>query len=171
MTVTELQNADDLLNSLTVGDVVSGDSSKIVNALKDCKLKDIGTKINTLKIDDVIDINDESSIAMKSLAAHGATLDNIDTIVNELSIGELMEVTYDVYQAQADGDYVKVDLFVPFNKYLEIHKTAKSENGLFVKDASGNYVSTTDETGDVYVNIGRYTLYDAENTQGSIAMP
>lgn len=166
MTVTELQNADDLLNSLTVGDVVSSDSSKIVNALKDCKLKDIGTKINTLKIDDVIDINDESSIAMKSLAAHGATLDNIDTIVNELSIGELMEVTYDVYQAQADGDYVKVDLFVPFNKYLEIHKTAKSENGLFVKDASGNYVSTTDETGDVYVNIGRYTLYDSEKHAG-----
>lgn len=166
MTVTELQNADDLLNSLTVGDVVSGDSSKIVNALKDCKLKDIGSKINTLKIDDVIDINDESSIAMKSLAAHGATLDNIDTIVNELSIGELMEVTYDVYQAQADGDYVKVDLFVPFNKYLEIHKTAKSENGLFVKDASDNYVSTTDETGDVYVNIGRYTLYDSEKHAG-----
>lgn len=166
MTVTELQNADDLLNSLTVGDVVSSDSSKLVNALKDCKLKDIGTKINTLKIDDVIDINDESSIAMKSLAAHGATLDNIDTIVNELSIGELMEVTYDVYQAQADGDYVKVDLFVPYNEYLEIHKTAKSENGLFVKDASDNYVSTTDETGDVYVNIGRYTLYDSEKHTG-----
>lgn len=166
MTVTELQNADDLINSLTVGDVVSGDSSKIVNALKDCKLKDIGTKINTLKIDDVIDINDESSIAMKSLAAHGATLDNIDTIVNELSIGELMEVTYDVYQAQTDGDYVKVDLFVPYNEYLEIHKTAKSENGLFVKDASDNYVSTTDETGDVYVNIGRYTLYDSEKHTG-----
>ena len=166
MTVTELQNADDLLNSLTVGDVVSSDSSKIVNALKDCKLKDIGTKINTLKIDDVIDINDESSIAMKSLAAHGATLDNIDTIVNELSIGELMEVTYDVYQAQADGDYVKVDLFVPYNEYLEIHKTAKSENGLFVKDASGSYVSTTDETGDVYVNIGRYTLFDSEKHAG-----
>lgn len=166
MTVTELQNADDLLNSLTVGDVVSSDSSKIVNALKDCKLKDIGTKINTLKIDDVIDINDESSIAMKSLAAHGATLDNIDTIVNELSIGELMEVTYDVYQAQTDGDFVKVDLFVPYNEYLEIHKTAKSENGLFVKDASDNYVSTTDETGDVYVNIGRYTLYDSEKHAG-----
>lgn len=166
MTVTELQNADDLLNSLTVGDVVSSDSSKLVNALKDCKLKDIGTKINTLKIDDVIDINDESSIAMKSLAAHGATLDNIDTIVNELSIGELMEVTYDVYQAQADGDYVKVDLFVPYNEYLEIHKTAKSENGLFVKDASDNYVSTTDETGDVYVNIGRYTLFDSEKHAG-----
>lgn len=166
MTVTELQNADDILNSLTVGDVVSSDSSKIVNALKDCKLKDIGDKINTLKIDDVIDITDESSIAMKSLAAHGATLENIDTIVNELSIGELMEVTYDVYQAQADGDYVKVDLFVPYNEYLEIHKTAKSENGLFVKDASGNYVSTTDETGDVYVNIGRYTLYDSEKHAG-----
>lgn len=166
MTVTELQNADDLLNSLTVGDVVSSDSSKLVNALKDCKLKDIGTKINTLKIDDVIDINDESSIAMKSLAAHGATLDNIDTIVNELSIGELMEVTYDVYQAQTDGDFVKVDLFVPYNEYLEIHKTAKSENGLFVKDASDNYVSTTDETGDVYVNIGRYTLYDSKKHTG-----
>lgn len=166
MTVTELQNADELLNSLTVGDVVSGDSSKIVNALKDCKLKDIGTKINTLKIDDVIDINDSSSIAMKSLAAHGATLDNIDTIVNELSIGELIEITYDQYARNPSGDYVKTDLFVPFNKYLELHKQAKAENGLFVKDASGNFVPTADESGETYVNIGRYTLYDAEKHAG-----
>lgn len=166
MTVTELQNADDLLNSLTVGDVVSGDSSKIVNALKDCKLKDIGTKINTLKIDDVIDINDSSSIAMKSLAAHGATLDNIDTIVNELSIGELIEITYDQYAKNPSGDYVKTDLFVQYNKYLELHKQAKAENGLFVKDASGNFVPTADESGETYVNIGRYTLYDAEKHAG-----
>lgn len=166
MTVTELQNADDLLNSLTVGDVVSGDSSKIVNALKDCKLKDIGTKINTLKIDDVIDINDESSIAMKSLAAHGATLDNIDAIVNELSIGELIEITYDQYAKNPSGDYVKTDLFVQYNKYLELHKQAKAENGLFVKDASGNFVPTADESGETYVNIGRYTLYDAEKHAG-----
>lgn len=166
MTVTELQNADDLLNSLTVGDVVSGDSSKIVNALKDCKLKDIGTKINTLKIDDVIDINDESSIAMKSLAAHGATLENIDTIVNELSIGELIEITYDQYARNPSGDYVKTDLFVQYNKYLELHKQAKAENGLFVKDASGNFVPTADESGETYVNIGRYTLYDAEKHAG-----
>lgn len=165
MTVTELQNAE-LLNSLTVGDVVSGDSSKIVNALKDCKLKDIGTKINTLKIDDVIDINDESSIAMKSLAAHGATLDNIDTIVNELSIGELIEITYDQYAKSPSGDYVKTDLFVQYNKYLELHKQAKAENGLFVKDASGNFVPTADESGETYVNIGRYTLYDAEKHAG-----
>lgn len=165
MTVTELQNAE-LLNSLTVGDVVSGDSSKIVNALKDCKLKDIGTKINTLKIDDVIDINDESSIAMKSLAAHGATLDNIDTIVNELSIGELIEITYDQYARNPSGDYVKTDLFVQYNKYLELHKQAKAENGLFVKDASGNFAPTADESGETYVNIGRYTLYDAEKHAG-----
>lgn len=165
MTITELQNAE-LLNSLTVGDVVSGDSSKIVNALKDCKLKDIGTKINTLKIDDVIDINDESSIAMKSLAAHGATLDNIDTIVNELSIGELIEITYDQYARNPSGDYVKTDLFVQYNKYLELHKQAKAENGLFVKDASGNFVPTADESGETYVNIGRYTLYDAEKHAG-----
>ena len=166
MTVTELQNANDLLNSLTVGDVVNPESSKIVKALKDCKLKDIGTKINTLKIDDVIDINDSSSIAMKSLAAHGATLENIDTIVNELSIGELIEITYDQYAKNTSGDYVKTDLFVPYNKYLELHKQAKTESGLFVKDASGNFVTTADESGETYVNIARYTLYDAEKHAG-----
>lgn len=166
MTITELQNADDLLNSLTVGDVVNPESSKIVKALKDCKLKDIGTKINTLKIDDVIDINDSSSIAMKSLAAHGATLENIDTIVNELSIGELIEITYDQYAKNPSGDYVKTDLFVPYNKYLELHKQAKAESGLFAKDASGNFVPTTDESGETYVNIARYTLCDAEKHAG-----
>ncbi len=166
MTITELQNADDLLNSLTVGDVVNPESSKIIKALKDCKLKDIGTKINTLKIDDVIDVNDSSSIAMKSLAAHGATLENIDTIVNELSIGELIEITYDKYAKNTSGDYVKTDLFVLYNKYLELHKQAKAERGLFVKDASGNFVPTTDESGETYVNIARYTLYDAEKHAG-----
>lgn len=166
MTITELQNADDLLNSLTVGDVVNPESSKIIKALKDCKLKDIGTKINTLKIDDVIDINDSSSVAMKSLAAHGATLENIDTIVNELSIGELIEITYDQYAKNPSGDYVKTDLFVPYNKYLELHKQAKTESGLFAKDASGNFVPTADESGETYVNIARYTLYDAEKHAG-----
>lgn len=131
MNITELQNANDLLNSLTVGDV-----------------------------------NDSSSIAMKSLAAHGATLENIDTIVNELSIGELIEITYDQYAKNPSGDYVKTDLFVPYNKYLELHKQAKDENGLFAKDASGNFVPTADENGETYVNIARYTLYDAEKHAG-----
>lgn len=166
MSVNELQNADDLLKSLTVGDVVSDDSSKLINALKDCKLSEIGSKINTLKVEDVLDVDDSSSPVLKALAKRGATLDTINTVINEMSVGELMDITFDAYTAQADGDYVKVDLFVPYNAYIDLHVSAKEANGLFVKDAGGNYIPTSDESGDVYVNIGRYTLFDSVEHAG-----
>lgn len=120
MSVVELQNADGLLDSLTVGDVVDTDkpgTSKAIIALKDCKITEIGTKINTLKIDELIDINDESARIMQSLAARGCTLDDLATIADSLTIGEVMDIEYDAYVASASGAYVQDTVFVAYNKY------------------------------------------------------
>jgi len=58
MTVGELQDADDLVSNLTIGDIVDTEtaSSKILKALKDSTLKTIGDDINRLALSDVIDI-------------------------------------------------------------------------------------------------------------------
>lgn len=166
MSVVELQNADDLLNSLTVGDVVDTDkpgTSKAIIALKDCKITEIGTKINTLKIDELIDVNDESATILKALKKRGCTLNDMSTIVDTLTIGEVLNIVYDKYTPAADGAYVAIDVYVPFNEYAHVN-----EDGTFferfAKDGE-NYV--TDENGG-FVKLQRYRLYD-EKTDGTSA--
>lgn len=166
MSVVELQNADGLLDSLTIGDVVDTDkpgTSKAIIALKDCKITEIGTKINTLKIDELIDVNDESATILKALKKRGCTLNDMSTIVDTLTIGEVLDIVYDKYTPAADGAYVAIDVYVPFNEYAHVN-----EDGTFferfAKDGE-NYV--TDENGG-FVKLQRYRLYD-EKTDGTSA--
>lgn len=166
MSVVELQNADGLLDSLTVGDVVDTDkpgTSKAIIALKDCKITEIGTKINTLKIDELIDVNDESATILKALKKRGCTLNDMSTIVDTLTIGEVLDIVYDKYTPAANGAYVAIDVYVPFNEYAHVN-----EDGTFferfAKDGE-NYV--TDENGG-FVKLQRYRLYD-EKTDGTSA--
>ena len=166
MSVVELQNADGLLDSLTIGDVVDTDkpgTSKAIIALKDCKITEIGTKINTLKIDELIDVNDESATILKALKKRGCTLNDMSTIVDTLTIGEVLDIVYDKYTPAADGAYVAIDVYVPFNEFAHVN-----EDGTFferfAKDGE-NYV--TDENGG-FVKLQRYRLYD-EKTDGTSA--
>ena len=168
MSVVELQNADGLLDSLTIGDVVDTDkpgTSKAIIALKDCKITEIGTKINTLKIDELIDINDESARIMQSLAARGCTLDDLATIADSLTIGEVMDIEYDAYVASASGAYVQDKVFVAYNKYAH----DLSEYTLYQKTASGDfseYSGTVEDGGEYYVAIPRFRLYNPDTDAG-----
>lgn len=168
MSVVELQNADGLLDSLTVGDVVDTDkpgTSKAIIALKDCKITEIGTKINTLKIDELIDVNDESARIMQSLAARGCTLDDLATIADSLTIGEVMDIEYDAYVASASGAYVQDKVFVAYNKYAH----DLSEYTLYQKTASGDfseYSGTVEDGGEYYVAIPRFRLYNPDTDAG-----
>lgn len=168
MSVVELQNADGLLDSLTVGDVVDTDkpgTSKAIIALKDCKITEIGTKINTLQIDELIDINDESARIMQSLAARGCTLDDLATIADSLTIGEVMDIEYDAYVASASGAYVQDTVFVAYNKYAH----DLSEYTLYQKTASGDfseYSGTVEDGGEYYVAVPRFRLYNPDTDAG-----
>lgn len=168
MSVVELQNADGLLDSLTVGDVVDTDkpgTSKAIIALKDCKITEIGTKINTLKIDELIDINDESARIMQSLAARGCTLDDLATIADSLTIGEVLDIEYDAYVASASGAYVQDTVFVAYNKYAH----DLSEYTLYQKTASGDfseYSGTVEDGGEYYVAVPRFRLYNPDTDAG-----
>lgn len=166
MSVVELQNADGLLDSLTVGDVVDTDkpgTSKAIIALKDCKITEIGTKINTLKIDELIDVNDESATILKALKKRGCTLNDMSTIVDTLTIGEVLDIVYDKYTPAADGAYVAIDVYVPFNEYAHVNEDG-SFFDRFAKDGE-NYVA--DANGG-FVKLQRYRLYD-EKTDGTSA--
>lgn len=164
MSVVELQKADKLLNSLTVGDVVDTSkpgTSKAIIALKDCKITEIGTKINTLKIDELIDVNDESATILKALKKRGCTLNDMSTIVDTLTIGEVLDIVYDKYTPAADGAYVAIDVYVPFNEFAHVNEDGTPFER-FAKDGE-NYVA--DANGG-FVKLQRFRLYD-EKTDGA----
>ncbi len=167
MTVVELQNADNLIDQFTIGDVVDTskpDTAKAIVALKDCKLSEIGVKINDLKIDEFIDIDDESAPIMKALANRGCTLKDLDTVANKLTIGEVLAITYDKYEEATDGAYVKCEVYVPYNVY------AHGENvQLYAKQADGTYsaVTAVAEGETAYVAVERYRVYDADADDGA----
>lgn len=180
MTVVELQNADNLLDQFTIGDVVDTtkpDTAKAIIALKDCKLNEIGTKINELKIDELVDVKDESAPIMKALANRGCTLKDIDTIANKLTIGEVLDIKYDLYEEAADGAYVKCEVYVPYNVYAH----GKGVQ-LYAKQADGSYseVTAVAEGETAFVAVARYRLYNADTdgaatrynlaTQGATAL-
>lgn len=180
MTVVELQNADNLLDQFTIGDVVDTtkpDTAKAIIALKDCKLNEIGTKINELKIDELVDVKDESAPIMKALANRGCTLKDIDTIANKLTIGEVLDIKYDLYEEAMDGAYVKCEVYVPYNVYAH----GKGVQ-LYAKQADGSYstVTAVAEGETAFVAVARYRLYNADTdgaatrynlaTQGATAL-
>lgn len=124
MSVSELSKADDLLNSLTINDVIDTEAegtAKVIKALAGCKLTEIGTKISELEIADMIESDDDSAPIIKALKNHHCTLDNIGSEINKFAIGEVLDVKYDEFllaDATHTGDYVQELVQVPFNQYV-----------------------------------------------------
>lgn len=157
MSVVELQNADGLLDSLTVGDVVDTDkpgTSKAIIALKDCKITEIGTKINTLKIDELIDINDESARIMQSLAARDCLVKDLGTVADELTLAETIDVQFYKYTQNLNGKYVKV---VESDKYVYCDGNAYFDSQRFTKEADGKYV---EDANGKFAHPFYFTLYN-----------
>ena len=158
LSIGELRNADDFLNTLRIGDIIeyNDDTAHILVALKNSTLKSLGEDVNHLEIGDVLDITDESALIMRSLAARHCTLDDLDKIADELTIGELIEVDFDSYQeAPGTGDFVRVPIYVEYNSFAEemygdfVRGDYTPDDGTFVPNPAGEWVQTY-----------YYTLYD-----------
>lgn len=124
LTISELQDMDDFVNNVTVGDVieVTDSSSKILKALKDTKFGDISTKIDTLTIDEVIDVVfDEYTVATDGEYVYiASTKDDNFVLYNEKRHAGMQRYarTGDaapyVYTPDADGEYVKNGYFAKY---------------------------------------------------------
>lgn len=168
LTVSELQNAEDLLSSLTVGDIVDIDSntSILIRSLKDSNLKTIGEDINNLTVDQIIDLESEdTSTIMRSLAARGCTINDLGSIVNSLSVGEIFDIDYDVYSEKADGFYTTREIYVPYNPYFHGEAPLYSYNS----DTEEYVPCDFGEGNSLYVKITTYCVYD-ENIHGPNAL-
>lgn len=167
MTVSELQNADDFLSSLKVGDVVdteNADTAKVLKTLKDCKLTEIGTKINDLPLEDLMDITDESSTMMQSIRNHGCTLNNIGEKINEFTIGEVIDVEYDTLNEATDGAYVIEQVLVKYNQYVHEGQKRYYYDGETLTEITSESILPEGTT--IYTYIDKYRLYNAETDSG-----
>ena len=124
LTISELQDMDDFVNNVTIGDVieVTDSSSKILKALKDTKFGDISTKIDTLTIDEVIDVVfDEYTVATDGEYVYiASTKDDNFVLYNAKRHAGMQRYarTGDaapyVYTPDADGEYVKNGYFAKY---------------------------------------------------------
>lgn len=128
MTVAELQDADDILDSIKISDVVDTDAedcSRILKAIADCKLNEVNDRVNELSIAQMMDINfdkyekDENG---KFVLAHELDEENNpvyveydDTNVNCAEF-ERFNLAGDEYvKAEDDGKYMYAYYFTPYN--------------------------------------------------------
>ena len=124
LTISELQDMDDFVDNVTIGDVieVTDSSSKILKALKDTKFGDISTKIDTLTIDEVIDVVfDEYTVATDGEYVYiASTKDDNFVLYNAKRHAGMQRYarTGDsapyVYTPDADGEYVKNGYFAKY---------------------------------------------------------
>ncbi len=152
-----LDTVEEDMKTLTLGDImdVNDDSSTLMQSLKDSTLETIDEDINKLTIDQIIDVEkDDTSAIMKSLAKRGCTIEDLGTIANDLSIGEVLVIDYDEFVVDENGFYVKQDLFVPYNEYVH-------EGYDFYKfDGTSYTLAEPEYIGEKFVNVGRYSVYD-----------
>lgn len=81
------------LNKLHLGDVFTDTSDPIVNALKDYKIYEIPSKINTLKLSSIIKIDEEDPNTPKILVAlKDETIQDIPNKINTLTLGTILNI-------------------------------------------------------------------------------
>lgn len=94
MTIVELQDGNavnDKIQNMKLGDVMTiADDERPLGALKNTKIKDLGTSFKQLTLGDVIEINGESSLLLRNLK--DKKLDNISGAIDDLTIKEVIEV-------------------------------------------------------------------------------
>jgi len=122
MTVSELENADDLLDSLTIGDVVdteAEDTAKILKTLAKTKISELGTKVNTLSLAEMTDITFTAYEQVEGIGGKYVLVEDTD----------------------ADGNYIYVNY--DSNNYNHIYITPYSYNkntGEYYSDVMGKYM-------------------------------
>ena len=149
LTIAELQDADNLLDGLTIADVV--------------------------------DITPESAKIMKSLAARNCKLTELGTVANDLTLGEMIDVSTYRYSKSASGKYVRIEDEASYTLYDRTNpdfegatRYRKNPDGSFTPDVNGKFVHSVYYTlynPAAHANLTRYDrlpLGDGENVSSAL---
>lgn len=91
----KLNNLNDAINDMTIGDAVKIDtnSSKVLQYLQKTKLTELDADIKKMTIGDAVAIDSNSSKVLQYLK--NTTLDGLDKAINDMKIGDAVEIVTD----------------------------------------------------------------------------
>lgn len=90
--IGELSNPE-VLTSLKLGDILTDTSNPIINALKDYSISQIPSKINTLSLGTLLDIDPtDPSTPSILMALKDEPLNSLSTRINALTLGEILDI-------------------------------------------------------------------------------
>lgn len=97
MKINELSNNDQLnsrIQNMKLGDVMTiREDDTLMQALKDCKISDIGTEVKNLKLEDVIDIDENSPKILQALKEKGTTVSGLGNTINDLQLQDVIDTS------------------------------------------------------------------------------
>lgn len=90
----KLDEIPEEIQHLTLGEVITIDESSpaILKYLKDTPIDQITSMIDTMPLDVAIEINSSSPKFLRTLAARGATISNIGSLINDLTLGDMVDI-------------------------------------------------------------------------------
>ncbi|MDE6060019.1 MAG: hypothetical protein K2G31_00905, partial [Clostridia bacterium] len=115
-----------------------GESSHILQTVAYMSLSDLADAddmLSKLTIGDIITIDENTSKLVVSLK--NSTLDTIGEDINELALGDILDIVSDEYTANANGKYVYIEdenYYTPYNPAL--HQGMERYNRVSVENAS-----------------------------------
>ncbi len=131
MTVAELESADDLLDSLTVSDVVDTEAentAKILKVLSDAKLSELGSKVDTLSLAEMTDITFTAYTEVDGIGGSYVLVEDKDAEGNYIYVNYddanpnssyVTRYAYDrdtkTYTESANGKYMRAYYFTLYN--------------------------------------------------------
>ena len=143
-------NTSDLVGDIKLSDVmtINGDSSQILQTLKDTKISELDGKISTLTLGQAIKIDSSSSLIMQNLA--GTPINEMSTAIDDLTMSEIMEIKTEgenksspilialkdttVSGLSAKIDTLKVEEVIEINETSPMILKTMKANGTLVKD-------------------------------------
>ncbi len=150
------------INSIPFGDMFEPGDSKLLNAIKDFTLENMDENIDSLKLGDILSEEDkQDNQLIQALDARGCTIGNIGTALDQLTVGELLDVKYDVYEKDDAGNYIKIPVYVKINQDLLDMESDPDKSEMFEQVFANVY--RPDKNGeDGVLRRGNYTPADEE---------
>ncbi len=142
-------------NNLLVSDVIDTTSATgVLKAIKDFKISELGTKIDTLKISDIFEAGDLSSNTILN-ALKDSTITNLSASINSLTVGEIYPGSTNRI-IQAISSYTVTNLTSAFDN-LKLNEVIDME-----KKANASYVAGTDPAYKQYEAQGIWAFINGE---------
>lgn len=144
-----LSNMNEIINSLTLGDIIDIGSSRILAALANSSMDSLGEDVENLTLGDCYDVDDPNApLILKTL--RNVKISDLGNAIHDLKISEIIEVHEDspmILKALADTKFEELEAKFQVLSIGDIFTEEEIEENVFLKAMGpGTYIETMADT-------------------------